>query len=242
MASVAGVVYGEHRLLDSLLTIVGFFGAALFGCNLYPRHMLAEDAPQSIGKMFGVVFALWLAWALVYVVHGTFVINKAGWLFWTLFPLAALATFLFVVRWVHRNWTPWRRMYFPLIDRYAALSGFHLGVADRTGVEFTPKKPLAVLIKEIEPTRTDEEVELVLNKWEVDFDSDHHVFEELLREGKGSDADISIKLKRLRNSMQNGDNRNVFFVRYVIGKFIEAKFGKDELKAYWRAIFRREVS
>ena len=95
MASVIGALQGEHRFLNSLFAIVGFFGAALFGCNLYPRHMLAEDAPQSIGKMFGVVFALWLAWVLLYVVHGIFVINKAGWLFWILFPLAALATFLF---------------------------------------------------------------------------------------------------------------------------------------------------
>jgi hypothetical protein len=98
--SVAGVVYGEHRLLDSLFAIVGFFGAGLFGCNLYPRHMLAEDAPQSIEKMFVVVFALWLAWALLYVVHGIFVINK-------LLGAVAVVIFALVFRWDWKRW--WKK-------------------------------------------------------------------------------------------------------------------------------------
>lgn len=175
---------------------------------------------------------------LVPVVLWVLVFFATGWAFWVFLVLACLATYFIVGRWVYRNATPWRRLYFPLIDRYAILSGAHLAIADRTGEAFSPKKPLAVLLNEFEPGHTDEETQFALDKWELDFESGRtdELFVTLLRE-RGASADRAVAMsEELGKRMRHGDGRNGFFVRYVIGEVIEARLGVAQKKAYWRAI------
>jgi hypothetical protein len=100
---VASVVHhGEHSLLNSLFAIVGFFGAGLFACNLYPRHVRTEDAKQSIGKMVVVALTFWLVAALSYLVYGIFIYSKT---------LAAIAVLLLAVsiRWHWKSW--WKKFW-----------------------------------------------------------------------------------------------------------------------------------
>jgi hypothetical protein len=73
---VSNVLHGGHRLLNSLSAIVGFFGAGLAACNLYPRHVRTEEAKLSIGKMFASALMLWLVAELSYLVYGIFAYSK----------------------------------------------------------------------------------------------------------------------------------------------------------------------
>jgi hypothetical protein len=108
---VSGALHGEHRLLNSLFAIVGFFGAGLSACNLYPRHVRTEDAKQSIGQMCAVALALWLLTALSYLVYGIFVYNKA---------IAVVAVLLLAVvfRWYWRSW--WKKFWKSHHDSWGA--------------------------------------------------------------------------------------------------------------------------
>ena len=51
-------------------------------------------------------------------------------------------------RFIYYNSTPWRRIYFPLINRYAYLGGAHVEIAEQTGTEFSPLSPLFILLKD----------------------------------------------------------------------------------------------
>jgi hypothetical protein len=162
-----------------------------------------------------------------------------GWTFWVFAFVLALVAYLVIGRLVFRNATAWRRIYFPLIDRYSVLGGAHVGMADKAGTDFTPKRPLAVLLKEYNPAWTAEEIELLLSKWTVDFESNHDFFDELF------DKEVNRPSERSRKSWESirtGEGRNSFFVRYVIGKLIESTLGSNERKAYWRAILKGDVS
>ncbi|MGB8536743.1 MAG: hypothetical protein WCD57_10050 [Acidobacteriaceae bacterium] len=99
---VSGALHGEHSLLNSLFAIVGFFGAGLVACNLYPRHVRTEDAKQSIGNMFAVVLTFWLVTVLSYLVYGIFVYSKT---------LAVVAVLLLAVtfRWYWKSW--WKKFW-----------------------------------------------------------------------------------------------------------------------------------
>jgi hypothetical protein len=91
-----GALHGDHRFLNSFFAIVGFFGANLFGCNLYPRRLLANDAPQSIARVFTVALAVWLAAFLLYVIHRTIP-----------FTVASVILFAVVFWWCWKRVSKW---------------------------------------------------------------------------------------------------------------------------------------
>lgn len=64
----------------------------------------------------------------------------------------------------------WRSVYKSLIDRYSFLGGAHMEYAKLTNNQFTPIRPLAVLLKEHWPTFSDDEIQTLLNQWKSAFD------------------------------------------------------------------------
>jgi hypothetical protein len=160
-----------------------------------------------------------------------------SWLFWILLGISGVASYFIIGRWIYRNSSPWRRIYFPLIDRYSFLSGAHIAAADMAGEQFTPKKPLAVLLKEIQPAFTDDEISYLLEKWKNDFETFQNapLFEEIMRENGVSEQELSMKVQALATILQD-NNYNALFVRHAVGEIIESKVGSSQKKAYWRAV------
>jgi hypothetical protein len=161
-----------------------------------------------------------------------------GWLFWILFGISGVASYFIIGRWIYRNSSPWRRIYFPLVDRYSFLSGAHVAAADMAGEQFSPKKPLAVLLKEIQPAFTDDEISYLLEKWQHDFESFQNasLFGEIMRENGVSERELPVKVQALATAMAQGNNYNALFVRHAVGEIIESKVGSSQKKAYWRAV------
>lgn len=100
-ASVTEALHGGLTFLNSLLAIVSFFIASLLVCNLYPRHMLADNARQSIKRTFATTFILWMSSTLLYIVYHIIIIDK---------PLGAVAFLVFIVcsGWLWKRWWKWR--------------------------------------------------------------------------------------------------------------------------------------
>lgn len=161
-----------------------------------------------------------------------------GWLFWILLGISGVASYFVIGRWIYRNSSPWRRIYFPLINRYSFLSGAQIVVADQAGEQFTPKKPLAVLLKEIQPAFTDDEISYLLENWQRDFETFQNaaLFVQIMRENGVSERELAAKIQALAATMRQGNNYNGFFVRHAIGEIIESKVGVSQKKSYWRAV------
>ena len=115
---------------------------------------------QTRALIIAAVAALWML-----------VFFAAGWLFWLLAVVATITTYYVVGLYIYRNSSPWRRLYFPLIQRYAFLGAAHVRLADMAQTEFTPRKPLGVLLKEFQPDFTDEQIERMLDKWQSEFET-----------------------------------------------------------------------
>ena len=183
-----------------------------------------------------IIAAIAVLWVLVFF--------ATGWIFWPLVVVAAIITCYVVGLYIYRNSSPWRRLYFPLIQRYAFLGGAHVRLADMAQTKFTPRKPLGVLLKEFQPDFTDEQIERMLDKWQSEFETfdDADLFRKIFQEaGIGSEG-VSEKINKLRTTMIDPQNYNSCFVRHVIGQIIHAKAGIEQKKQYWHALLFKKVS
>lgn len=168
----------------------------------------------------------------------------SGILSWLLALIAAITTFYAVGLFIYRNSSPWRRLYFPLIQRYAFLGAFHVRLADTAQTEFTPRKPLCVLLKEFQPDFTEEAIEQILDNWQSEFENfdDARLFQQIYQEAGIRSEDLPAKLNTLRTSMIDPQNYNSCFVRHAIGQIIHAKAGNEQKKKYWQALLSGKVS
>jgi hypothetical protein len=163
---------------------------------------------------------------------------------WLLALIAAITTFYAVGLFIYRNSTPWRRLYFPLIQRYAFLGPIHVRFADTAQTKFTPRKPLGVLLKEFQPDFTEEAIERILDNWQSEFENfdDALLFQQIFQEAGIRSEDLPGKLNNLRTSMIDSQNYNSCFVRHAIGQIIHAKAGNEQKKKYWQALLSGKVS
>ena len=53
--------------------------------------------------------------------------------------------------------------------------------------------------------------------------------------------DIPARLERIQKRMAEPKNFNAFFIRYAIGETIEAKVGRKQKKAYWKAVLEGKI-
>lgn len=183
-----------------------------------------------------IVAAIVVLWALVFI--------ASGWLFWPLAVIAVIVTCYVVGLYIYRNSSPWRRIYFPLIQRYAFLGGAHVRLADMAQTKFTPRKPLGVLLREFQPAFTDEQIERILDKWQSEFEDfdDADLFQQIFQESGIRSEDMSEKLNKLHTTMIDPQSYNSCFVRHAIGQIIHAKVGIEQKKQYWHALLFKKVS
>lgn len=164
-----------------------------------------------------------------------------GWLFWVLVLVSAVISWFVIGRYLYRNASPWRRIYFPLIDHYAFVSGAHIHFADATGEAFSPINPMRAVLKAGWPNASDEETDGVLSEFKRRFDEfDRPFFAELVHEVLPND-DIESRLDLLRQEMF-GNNYNAMLVRYIIGEIIALQAGIDQKKKFWKAVLTNRIA
>lgn len=180
--------------------------------------------------------------AVVGLWGGTFLVT--GWLFWLLAAVVGIITYYVVGLYVYRNYEPWRRIYFPLIQRYAFLGAAHVRLAELAQAEFHPRKPLGVLLKEFQPVYSEQDIERILARWQIEFETfaDADLFREIFQEAGTRSEDVSDKLMNFRAAMLDPRSYNACFVRHAIGQIISAKAGIDQKKRYWKALLSQKVS
>ncbi len=177
-----------------------------------------------------------VAWGVTFLTH--------GWVFWVLLVISILITYYVLGGWIYHNASPWRRIYFPLIQQYSFLAGAHAGIAEQTGQTFTPRGPVAALLKQIQPGFTEGEVTYLLDKWECELRNggDQDLLTQIMQDNKVPPQDIPARLERIMKRMNEPENYNAFFIRYAIGETIEAKVGRKEKKSYWKALLEGKIS
>jgi len=135
---------------------------------------------------------------------------------------------------------PWRKLYDPLMDRYAVLSGAQLAMADARGSEFSPLDPLAVLLQEFQPTLTEDEISDFLESCKVQFDSFAigDLLTQIYQEANLPPEEILGRLEERRTTFLNEKFYNGYLVRFVIGELIgyNQEAGPEERKRYWAAM------
>lgn len=189
--------------------------------------------PRGAGAVFLICA---VAWGVTILTH--------GWVFWVLLVISVLITYYVLGGWYYRNASPWRRIYFPLIQDYSFLAGAHLGIAEQTGHAFTPRGPVGALLKQIQPEFTEGEVVYLLDKWEHELQNggDQDLLTQIMQENNVPPQDIPLRLARIKGRTNEPKNYAAFFVRYAIGEIIESKVGRKEKKSYWKALLEGKIS
>ena len=222
-----------EKLLSALVVPVGVINS--FGGIVAGIWLAILGDWGSIGSGIIILTAVAALWMITFL--------TSGWVFWLLLLFSVVVTYRVLGLWFYRNASGWRRIYFPLINRYSFLGGAHLEGARSAGVTFTPKNPFGILLKESHPELTDEEISYTLDKWEMEFKAggDKELFADILSENSVSSQELTLRLEEMREGMLEPENYNGYFVRYAIGEIIDVKLGRDAKKKYWRAIISGKV-
>lgn len=152
--------------------------------------------------------------------------------FWVLFGLITLFE---IGRFYHRLASPWRRLHYPIMIRYAAITGAEAAMAQNENREFDVKKVLHNLAKNIFPDFSDEEIQEEIDTVEEKMQqfSDR---ESLEREFTKANPNIDKnKLKEVLNKiaqiLKDPEERGLI-VRWFIAEIVERDYGKAERAKY----------
>jgi len=111
--------------------------------------------------------------------------------------------------------------------------------------EFSPLKPLLVLMKEYSPNWPDDEIQRALEQWKEELDTFQcrEVFAQVYREVHPSmdRSKVDEMVEKVRQHMLDGTNYNGSLVPYVIGQVIEREAGLKQKRRYWKAVLLGEV-
>ncbi len=120
-----------------------------------------------------------------------------------------------------------------------------MGFADMTNTEFSPLKPLLVLLKEYAPNWPDNEMQTFLEEWKHELDTFQcrEFFGQVFRDMDHSmdESRVDEMIEKARNHMVSEANYNGVLVRYVIGQVIERDAGLEQKKRYWKAVLTGKV-
>ena len=121
-----------------------------------------------------------------------------------------------------------------------------MGFADMTNTEFSPLKPLLVLLKEYAPNWPDSEIQSSLEQWKRELDTFdcREFFAQVFRDVNNSkdQSRLDEMVEKAREHMMDENNYNGALVRYVIGQVIEREAGLEQKKRYWKAVLSGKVA
>lgn len=175
-----------------------------------------------------------------------------GWLFFA--GLSALALFVSawwwiasvvvglwqVQRWFFHNGRPWRRIHFPMMSAYAAVSGFEHVEAEKNGREFDIKRALHSLVKSVRPdwgfSQTQQFIEREFSR--CNSFSDEPLIKQYIQHKNNDMPQESIeKILCIAKEAFNPSDKG-FMVRMVIAGIIEDQHGTEQRGEYLFEVVR----
>lgn len=147
--------------------------------------------------------------------------------FWTLFSLVTLFK---ISLFYHRLASPWRRLHYPLMVRYALVAGRQSAISLKENKEFDMKTAIKEFVKVIYPDWTDKEIqkfiEIIDEKMNSFADKDNlHLFFKKINP-QIEDKEINELLGKIQEYFKK---RNP---RWVIAEVVERDYGVDERVKY----------
>lgn len=185
-----------------------------------------------------------MVWAFIWIVaavlwaSGLLLLGALRWVVWA---LALLVTaFAASGVWHHRR-EPWRRIYFPLMQAWAAIAAAHKA-AERAGIPHNMEAALQALVRERYPGWSDTE--------RVSFvEANRARYEQGVYRQRWTQVAASVfgatpphDPEKERALWEDAANATAFRVWSIITDMIDRECGSAQSDRMWMAILRREVA
>jgi len=208
----------------------GWFGSKNIRKNLYSARA-SVDPFEGMGDLFFILILQLVVFGMALLTSGILSI-----IFWLLFGLVTLFE---AGRYYHRLGSPWRKLHFPLMVRYAAIIGYETGRSRIDGSEFSFPEALSNLIKSAYPYIEDVEVDSMIESAEkkmINF-SDRIALQELFEKNNPSVGQNKIQelMDKIETTLKNPEEKGLR-VRYTIGEIVGRDYGEQERLKYIRAV------
>lgn len=140
-------------------------------------------------------------------------------------------------RWYFYSSRPWRKVHFPMMRAYAAVSGIETGQAEREGREFNLNTALLNLLKMVNPEISVSHEELIRREFDrCQTFYDERLIQQYLIEKEGLNLTQAASiLEKIKKSMRAPDNG--LMVRMVIASIIEEQFSPQDRGEYLFQVF-----
>lgn len=221
--------YWAGVIITILLGIVGWI-SAWAGMNNIKRNFHNDRAKvdpfEGMGDLLVVLIFQTLFFVLALITSGFLSIS-----FWIVFTIVTLFE---VTCYYHRLASPWKRLHYSLMTRYAFFIGLQASIAKKTGKKLDINAILIGFVKNIYPDWTQEEVESFLES----IDKKMEKFadrESLVNAFKKDNPPLDvIKLNKELNEFHESFKRKN--PRWIIAEIVERDHGKDEKIKYLQSV------
>lgn len=184
-------------------------------------------------EMSYIFILQFIFFGLAFLTSGIFSI-----ILWVLFTFVILYE---VYIFYFRLSSPWRRLHFSLMMRYATIAGRQMGLAKSTGKEFSIREALGILVKSAYPHIDDTEINLLIKSAKekmVKFD-DKEALEKLIQ--KNNTAMDKNKLREVVDKLEDmlkdpEKEKKGLYIRYVIAEIVGRDYGEKERLNYINAV------
>ena len=207
-----------------------FFGTKNIKQNLYSAKARV-DPFEGMADLLPILVLQSIFFFVALIISG-----MASIIFWVLFGLITLFE---AGRFYHRLASPWRRLHYPIMVRYAAIAGAEAAMAQNENREFDVKKALHNLAKNIFTDFSEKEIQegidVVEEKMQKFLDRESLESEFTKTNSSIDKSKLKEVLDKIANALKDPKERGLM-VRWFVAEMIERDYGEVERAKYLRCV------
>lgn len=223
------IQYWEGVIAMSISGVVGWI-SAWTGMNNIKRNFhnnkAKVDPLEGMSDLLVVLIFQTIFFVLALITSGLLSIS-----FWVLFTIVTLFE---IARYYHYLASPWRRLYYPLMVRYAFFIGLQMSIAEKLKREVNITTALIDFMRSIYPNWTEEEVEKFLENVRIKmlkFTDRKGLIDAFKKNNPSLNLGrISKELDKFHKALKRENPR------WVIAEIVERDYGIDERIKYLQSI------
>ena len=180
---------------------------------------------------------------LIYICFALGMITKS-WISLIAWILLAIFLFFLIMRLWYRLHPAWKRIYLPLMYRYASLAGKYMGIAENKGEEdFKIQDALFELVQTIYVDMDEQDQNNIIDlakKKMLKFTDRENLFNYIIQRNPNFAADQLNKiLDEIEDTLNKTEAQDVYLIRYFMAEIIERELGDIERSKFLFSLFNK---
>ena len=176
-----------------------------------------------------------IIWGIPLLIAALFISGIVSTILWI---VLGVGIFIFLIQLIERGRNPWRRIHFPLMNRYFSAIGMENSRSQEEGREADMRKAAILVLKSIYPEKNEVKLNMMLNKLESNICSKENIRKIASFVANDNTQENIDKIESHIDKFLEQNKGEDFLIVCIIADIVKKIYGKKEQIRYLWASFR----